>query len=249
VAPFAHSAFRLDLDPRVAHSMRLRADPRTHCGAPANHHDSSAIHVLAARFPVIRRMVGEQSFRVTAQRFVLSEPPRLPIPPSYGESFPRFLRREGGPSSMEYVADIAELEVARCKAQHAPDARPIDAKRSLAWQAEHADHVRVILHPSVQLVASRFPIVTIWENNRSANGKCAIERWRPEAALVTRAFREVEVRRLPAGGDIFVRALAQGQTVAMAARTALGAAPGFNSAASLLILGEANAVIGIRAHG
>ena len=99
MAPFAHSAFRLDLDPRVAHSMRLRADPRTHCGAPANHHDSSAIHVLAARFPVIRRMVGEQSFRVTAQRFVLSEPPRVPIPPSYGESFPRFLRREGGLSS------------------------------------------------------------------------------------------------------------------------------------------------------
>ena len=202
MAPFAHSAFRLDLDPRVAHSMRLRADPRTHCGAPANHHDASAIHVLAARFPVIRRMVGEQSFRVTAQRFVLSEPPRVPIPPSYGESFPRFLRREGGLSSMEYVADIAALEVARCKAQHAPDARPIDANRSLAWQAEHADHVR-----------------------------------------------EVEVRRLPAGGDAFVRALARGQTVAMAARAALGATPEFDSAGTLMILAEADAVIGIRGHG
>ena len=244
--PLAPSAFRLDLDPRVAHSMRLRADPLTHCGAPANHHDASAIHVLAARFPVIRSMVGEQSFRLTAQRFVLSEPPHVPILLSYGESFPRFLRREGGLSSMEYVADIAELETARCKAQHAPDARPIDAKRSLAW---HADHVRVVLHPSVHVVASRFPIVTIWENNRSANGKCTIQRWRPEAALVTRVFREVEVRRLPAGGDGFVRALAQGQTVAMAARTALGAAPEFGSAASLMILAEANAVIGIRAHG
>lgn len=249
MAPFAHSAFRLDLDPRVAHSMRLRADPRTHCGAPANHHDASAIHVLAARFPVIRRMVGEQSFRVTAQRFVLSEPPRVPIPPSYGESFPRFLRREGGLSSMEYVADIAALEVARCKAQHAPDARPIDANRSLAWQAEHADHVRVVLHPSVHVIASRFPVVTIWENNRSANGKCTIQRWRPEAALVTRALREVEVRRLPAGGDAFVRALARGQTVAMAARAALGATPEFDSAGTLMILAEADAVIGIRGHG
>jgi hypothetical protein len=248
MGPFAHNAFRSDLDPRVAHSMRLRADRRAYCGTSANHNDASATYVLATRFPVIRRMVGDESFRVMAQRFVLSEPPRLPIQLSYGESFPRFLRSQDRLASTEYVADIAELEVARRKAERAAEARPIDAKRSLAWQAEHADSVCVALHPSVHLVASRFPIVTIWQNNRSKNGNCAIERWRPEAALVTRPFRQVEVRSLPAGGHAFIAALARGQTVAMAASTALDATTEFDAAASLTILAEANAVIGIRQH-
>jgi hypothetical protein len=248
MGPFAHSAFRSDLDPRVAHSMRLRADRRAYCGAPANHNDASATYVLATRFPVIRRMVGDESFRVMAQRYVLSEPPCLPSPQSYGESFPRFLRSQDRLASMGYVADIAELEVACRKAEHAADARCIDAKRSLAWQAEHADSVCVILHPSVHLVASRFPIVTLWKNNRNKSGNCAIERWRPEDALVTRPFQQVEIRSLPAGGHTFIAALAGGQTVAKAASTAMDATPEFDSAASLTMLADANAVIGIRQH-
>jgi hypothetical protein len=246
---FAQSAFRSDLDPRVAHSMRLRADRRAHRGASANHNDASAAYVLAARFAVIRCMVGDDSFRVMAQRFVLSEPPRLPIPLTYGESFPRFLRSQDRLASMEYVADIAELEVACHKAQHAANARPVDAKRSLAWQAEHADSVCVILHPSVHLVASRFPIVTIWQNNRNKNGNGVVERWRPEAALVTRPFREVEIRPLPPAGHTFIAALARGQTVAKAASIALDVTPEFDSAASLTMLAEADAIIGLRQHG
>jgi hypothetical protein len=245
VAPFAHSAFRLDLDPRVAHSMRLRADRRAYCGVATNHNDANAIHVLATRFPVVRRMVGEQSFRLMAQRFIMSKPPRFPIALTYGESFPSFLRTQGRLASIEYVADIAELEVARRKAQQAADARPIDVSVSRAWQAEHPNGVRVILHPSLHVVASRFPIVTIWENNQRGNENCMIERWRAEAALVARPFREVEICRLPPCGHTFIGALARGQTVAVAARAAMDARPDFDAAAGLAILFEANAGIGV----
>ena len=247
--PLAHSAFRLELDSGVAHSMRLRSDRQAHrgvpaCGVSANHNDATAIHILATRFPIIRRMVGEQAFRVMAQRFIMCEPPRFPIALSYGESFPSFLRSQTHLASMEYVSDIAELEVARHKAQHARSAQPIDANRSLAWQAEHADSVCVLLHPSVYLVASRFPIVTIWKNNQAQNDNCPIERWHSEAALVTRPFREVEIRSLPPGGHTFVGALARGQSFGMAVRIAMDVTPEFDPSASLTIIAEANAVIG-----
>ena len=78
-----------------------------------------------------------------------------------------------------------------------------------------------MLHPSVYLVQSRFPIVTIWESNQSmASGM--IDRWSAEAALVARPFLEVEVRRLPPGGYAFLRALSEGQTVATAVRDCNG---------------------------
>ena len=46
----------------------------------------------------------------------------------YGENFSRFLRSQGNAASIEYVADIAELEIACNRARYAADIRPLDAK-------------------------------------------------------------------------------------------------------------------------
>lgn len=207
-------------------------------------HQTSPLEVLAQRFAVVRRLVGAPSFRAAARRFVLSEPPSFPIANCYGETFPRFLRGLGGAASVEYVADIAELEAARCKARHAGEARPLNAK---ALSVLRTGALRVALHPSVCLVQSRFPIVTIWENNRHRGQRSnMIERWSPEVALVARPLGDVEVRRLPPGGYAFFLALNRGQTVATAAHLAAAANPGFALSANLALLMDANVVIGIR---
>jgi hypothetical protein len=96
--------------------------------------------------------------------------------------------------------------------------------------AERLNGLRVMLHPSVGLVQSRFPIVAIWENNQTNNDDGKIERWVGEAALVTRPFLKVEVRRLPPGGYAFLRALSGGQTVKTAVALATEATPAFEMA-------------------
>ena len=101
-----------------------------------------------------------------------------------------------------------------------------------------------MLYPSVCLVQSRFPIVTIWENNQSEEGGM-IERWSAEAALVARPCLEVEVRCLPAGGYAFLSALSGGQTVATAADMAAAATPKFELAVNLTLLVEANVIVNI----
>src|SRR5262245_10733228 len=85
------------------------------------------IEILATRYPVVHQLVGELSFRIVARRFILDEPPSVPIPFSYGDNFPGFLRKQGTAASIEYVADIAELEMARTRARHAADAQPLAA--------------------------------------------------------------------------------------------------------------------------
>src|SRR5215470_17846294 len=114
---------------------------------------------LAARYPVVRRLIGDDSFLNTARRFVAMQLPRLPIVQHFGETFPQYLRSLGEAASFEYVADIAELEAARARAHHSADARPVDA-RALLSRAPFNEY-GLVLHPSVELVASRFPIVTI----------------------------------------------------------------------------------------
>jgi Putative DNA-binding domain len=234
------------LDPNACISAPLRTGRATDGRVLARHDRISPIEFLAARYPVIRRLVGELSFRVVARRFILREPPGAPIPHGYGDNFPRFLRTLGNTASIEYVADIAELEMLRQRAQYAAHARPLAAPALSSLRAERLNGSRVVLHPSVCLVQSRFPIVTIWENNQTNDDNGMIERWTAEAAVVTRPFLEVEIRRLPPGGYTFLRALSEGQTVATAVGIATEATPTFEAAPNLALLENANVLVNIQ---
>ena len=218
--------------------LRARADFR-HASIGA-----FLIRALAARYPVVRRLIGDDSFLDVARRFVAMQPPRLPIVQHFGETFPHYLRSLGDAASFEYIADIAELEAARARAYHSADATPLDVQAFSLLSAARSDAYGVILHPSVALVASRFPIVTIWRANQTdiAGGK--LDRWRPEAALIARPFLDVDVLLLPAGGHAFISALSIGSTIAAAAAIATADDPGFDLDASLTMLAEANIVVG-----
>jgi putative DNA-binding protein len=201
------------------------------------------IRALAARYPVVRRLIGDDSFLQAARRFVAMQPPRMPIVAHFGEAFPHYLRSLGDAASFEYVADMAELEAARARAYHSADATLLDAQAlSFLSTARCGDFV-VRLHPSVAMVASLFPIVTIWKANQTDSAGI-IDHWRAEAALVVRSFLDVDVLLLPPGGHAFMTALSSGSTIAAAAACATVNDNSFDLAATLTILAEANVVVG-----
>jgi hypothetical protein len=191
-------------------------------------------------------LTGELSFRVVARRFIRSHPPNGVVPGSFGDNFPRFIRSLGNAACIEYVADVAELEMLQYKARYAPHVRPLAALALSSLLAEGLSGLRVVLHPSVYLVQSRFPIVTAWENNQTSDGDGMIERWVAEAAIVARPFLEVEVRRLPPGGYAFLGALSEGKTVATAAEIATKTTPKFDVVSSLRLIDDAKVVAGIQ---
>ena len=123
---------------------------------------------------------------------------------------------------------------------------PLAALALSSLQAERLCGMRVVLHPSVYFVQSRFPIVTTWENNQTSDGDGTIGRWVAEAAIVARPFLKVEVRRLPLGGYSFLCAISEGKTVATAAEVATKIAPAFDVVCSLRLIEEAKVVVGIR---
>jgi Putative DNA-binding domain len=207
---------------------------------------ANPIDVLTERFPVVRRLVGRDSFAAMARRFVACEPPNSTTVLCYGETFPCFIRRQGNSASIEYVADIAELEMVRRKADLAPEAMPVDRRALASLRTKRLGELRLVFHPSVFLVASRFPIVTIWESAKRRGGNGMIERWRAEAALVARPRREVGVCRLLPGGHAFIESLSKGWTVAAAIEAGVAASAQFDAPANLAFLTEAQIVIGIR---
>lgn len=237
----------IGVGPAAAVAVSLRAGPPRTAGNLAEHDDDrDSLAIMAARFPVVRRLVGEDSFELMARRFVRRLPPGALGRHDHGGAFARFIRSQGAATSFEYVADIAELENACNRARDCGEARPLGARAFASLPVARLNDVRVELHPSFSLVPSRFPIVSVWLSNRRGDRGGMIERWRAEDALVVRPFRKVVVWRLPVGGHAFFGALAQGQSVAAAARAAMAGTAQFDLAANRAILAKSNAVVAFR---
>jgi hypothetical protein len=90
------------------------------------------VDALAARFPVIQRLVGVEFFRAVAREFARSHPPRSPLLFLWGEAFPDFLAALPSLADYPYMADVARIEVARGVAYHAADAMPLPVSDLLA---------------------------------------------------------------------------------------------------------------------
>jgi len=169
------------------------------------------VKALKSRFPVVEKIVGEGFFAAMARVFVVERPPRSPVLASYGNEFATFIAAFEPARELPYLADVARLEAARTRAYHAADATPVDAGQFAALDAHTVGGIRIDMHPSAQIIRSRYPIATIWAMNSGEQELAPIENWRSEDALVVRPYLDVEVRTLPPGGAAFLLALAEGR--------------------------------------
>jgi hypothetical protein len=198
---------------------------------------------LAECYPVVMRLVGPESFQAAAHRFLGLQAPHA----NAYTRFPQFLRGFGPPGAADYLADIAKLELAYWQALMAPRAVPLRHNIPCSLPNRTANHLHLVLHPSVKLVASRFPIVSIWEANRDRGAEPVIPTWRGEAGIVTRPGSRIEVRRLPVGGYTLLSAICEGASLGNAIAAAQHCAGGCDLEANLELLCNARIVTAITA--
>lgn len=200
------------------------------------------INAIAARYPIVRKLLWDDTFNRIAQLYVMAEPPRSPILLQYGETFPQFLRTIGQGSSADYLADLAELEAARTRAYHAADATPLSLEAFKMLTPEELPDLRLTLHPSTQLLKSRFPVVSVWEANQHA-GDNSLDLWQTECALIVRPHLKVEVRRLTPGAFELFKALFERLTIGEAIACATASTRDFDLAECFSALVSADIAI------
>ncbi|AGK57140.1 hypothetical protein HYPDE_27303 [Hyphomicrobium denitrificans 1NES1] len=203
------------------------------------------IDALEANFPATCRIVGEEFFRAMAHAFALLEPPASPILLDYGASFPDFIARFAPAESLPYLSHVARIERAWTEAYHAPEASLLDPAILSRVQGDEAAALCFTLHPSVRIVRSQFPALTIWRMNVADGVPAPVDLDSGgEDALVTRPDAEVEVRSVPAGGAEFIKALGQGHRLVEAAKAGLHKSAQFDLAANLTALLGAGVFVG-----
>ena len=109
LAAYLAGEARLDLEAAVVgDSIPAAARLRVH----RHHVRDSLVAALAATFPTVRAVVGEDFFRRLAHAFVAATLPVQPVLAEYGAGLPDFLGAYPSAAALPYLADIARLDEA-----------------------------------------------------------------------------------------------------------------------------------------
>ncbi|WP_374632395.1 DUF2063 domain-containing protein [Paracoccus sp. (in: a-proteobacteria)] len=199
---------------------------------------------LAARYPVIERLLGAEYFAALAREFVTAHPPASPMLFRWGEAFSGFLRDFPPLRDLPYLPEVARLEWLRGEAYHAPDAAAATPEQ-LAEAAQQPDRRGARLHPSARLLQARYAAVTIWQANQPGTTPGELDAGVPESALILRDPDDrVHVLALQPGDPAMLQALMHGATILMAAVAGQRAGPDHEAGRLMLSLAHAGALTG-----
>lgn len=131
--------------------------------------NASLTNAMADIYPVIKKLVGEKFFQTMTQQYVLHYPSQHGDVHLYGEYFADFVSDFPPAQALVYLPDMARLEWMLHQSFHAADAVVVDITRLAALSAAELALPVFLLHPSLQLLQSEFPVQKIWQLNQQEN--------------------------------------------------------------------------------
>jgi hypothetical protein len=232
--------------PAMTHG-RLRTPDARRFAVYRNNVAVGLIGALEARYPVSRRIVGDDFFRAIARIYVSAHRPRSPLMIAYGDDFPDFIAArisevEAEPN-LDYLPDVARLENAWVEAYHAEDALVATIDEIAALSADQLPETRIAFHTAARLLRLVTPAASIWASHQGGAEPAAPTHWLGEDALITRPDCEVRVRVLPPLGYDFALKMQEGATLIEAFATLDD--PAFDFGTHLVGLVESGAVASI----
>lgn len=182
------------------------------------------VDALAANFPTVLSMVGEDWFRAAAALFAREAPPTSAALLDYGEAFPAWLERFPPAGDLPYLAGIAHLDRLWTEALFAADAPVLTAEALAALSPEALAATSLPLHPSARFAAFEAGLPSLWSAARDGREDIDLS-GTPETLLLVRQAGTVAARVVGAAETEFLRACRDGQTSAEAAERAAVAQP------------------------
>jgi Putative DNA-binding domain len=191
--------------------------------------------VLAAVYPVTRRLVGEAYFNQAARAYIAGHPSPSGDVHRYGGHFAAHLGRCPGGETLGYLPDVAHLEWGYHRAFHAEQHPALDAGGLRAVQPQDYPRLRLMLQPSARLLESGYPVLRIWQVNQPDwTGDATVRLTEGRARLlILRQGVEVAFVPLGAGEHLWLQGLAHGLTLLEAQQRAAVREPDFDLGAAL----------------
>lgn len=161
----------------------------------------------------------------------------------YGTEFPAFLERFQPLQHVEYLADVARLELAQRYAYHAADAMPINPAIFGELPPEALAGSTVQFAPAMHIIRSSWPVLDIWHFNMTDGAP------QPSASaqdvLIARAEFDPVMLSMPAGSAELIALLQNQTTLGDALETIEQSHPDFDFSALLGLLLQTGALVAL----
>ncbi|MHA6298607.1 HvfC/BufC family peptide modification chaperone [Devosia sp. CAU 1758] len=188
---------------------------------------------IAARFPVIRLVVGADFFSGMARLYVGDNKPSSPVLLHYGDSFPQFIATFAPASGLPFLPDLARLEAMWTEAYNAFDTAVLTPADLGAMAPDSLGNLRLRLAPPTRLVSSAFPVGSIWSAHQVTPFVPPVNTG-PERVLLTRPQADMRLTIVPPAAALLLSALAMGHALGTAAETVLATHPDFDPGSALV---------------
>jgi len=174
--------------------------------------ENTLLEALQTSYPAVALLVGEDFFTIAADRYMRSYPSRSGNLQDYGAHFSALLQAMEEAANIAYLPDIARLEWARQMCMLAANVH-VPKASDIAYRLQYlGDHpMRMILHPTVQLVVSSHPISDIWHYcMHPANASLQLD-GDGQAVLLWRDSAQVAMQVMDAAATVFLSAVLAGR--------------------------------------
>jgi hypothetical protein len=187
---------------------------------------AAAERALAARFPTVQQLVGDEAFAALARALWHAHPPARGDLAHFGDALPAFIAQSAQLADVPYLADVARLDAALAACESAADATPEPHTVALLGESDLAT-LHIVLTPGTQVAESAWPIVTLWHAHHRAAGddpfapvREALHPPQAECALVSRQGWRAEPMHISPATARFTQALLAGHSLARALNSA-----------------------------
>lgn len=203
---------------------------------------------LRTTYPAVLALVGDAFFDQAARSYRHAHPSRSGNLQAFGDDFSKYLATAPGCRSLPYLPDVARLEWLRQRAILAPAAASISPEALGAATRETAESLRIVLHPSVHWLDSRYPVLAIWNYALRPADENLVLGKDGENVVLWRDEGEVAMDAVNPASFACIAAVAQGLTLGEARSAAESIDHDFDLDACLESLVAHGLVAGVRPY-
>lgn len=180
------------------------------------------VDALAANYPTVAQLVGEEWFKGCALEFARANRARSPVLAEYGATFPSFLASFPPANELPYLADVARIDRMWIEAQFAQDAMALSSTRWAHLSADDLGRKRPIFHPAARFAWVRHSAASIWIHHRAAGSDSELTiADSEEGILLTRPALQIEHRIISRSAHQFLDCVTRGESLGTAAEAVL----------------------------
>lgn len=184
-----------------------------------HHVTRSVAAALAATFPTVAAVVGQEFFGLLARDFMAGTALEDPVLSRYGEHFPQFLTAKQDMHGLPYLADVARLDWALNVAFHAGLEPRLSAADLAGWPQDSLLSLSARLPTGSSLIESAYPLDLIWQASQpgASVGKVDLAA-DPVCLAIFRRPDDAAFVVLTPGEAAFIKCLCRGDPLAAAAQ-------------------------------